>query len=152
MIVYRGDVTFWHFIYFGLFNGAIMSLSMPARAAVVPEIVPERIMVNAMAPAECHLLRGAGGRTRPGRLADRVVRGQRRQRGAGFIHHSRRHRALHHRRHVPGLGGSRRRCFAIGATPRRGPMPRCSTTWQRGFATWAGNGSFLGCSSWASCR
>ena len=48
-IVYRGDVTFWHFIYFGLFNGAIMSLSMPARAAVVPEIVPERIMVNAMA-------------------------------------------------------------------------------------------------------
>ena len=48
-IVYGGDVTFWHFIYFGLFNGAIMSLSMPARAAVVPEIVPERIMVNAMA-------------------------------------------------------------------------------------------------------
>ena len=48
-IVYRGDVTFWHFIYFGLFNGAIMSLSMPARAAVVPELVPERIMVNAMA-------------------------------------------------------------------------------------------------------
>ncbi|MYJ75477.1 MAG: MFS transporter, partial [Gammaproteobacteria bacterium] len=27
----------------------VMSLSMPARAAVVPEIVPERIMVNAMA-------------------------------------------------------------------------------------------------------
>ena len=49
MIVYRGDVTFWHFIYFGLFNGAIMSLSMPARAAVVPELVPERVMVNAMA-------------------------------------------------------------------------------------------------------
>ena len=48
-IVFRGDVIFWHFIYFGLFNGAIMSLSMPARAAVVPEIVPERIMVNAMA-------------------------------------------------------------------------------------------------------
>ena len=48
-IVYSGDVTFWHFIYFGLFNGAIMSLSMPARVAVVPEIVPERIMVNAMA-------------------------------------------------------------------------------------------------------
>ena len=48
-IVCRGDVTFWHFIYFGLFNGTIMSLSMPARAAVVPEIVPERILVNAMA-------------------------------------------------------------------------------------------------------
>ncbi len=48
-IVYRGDVTFWHFIYFGLFNGTVMSLSMPARAAVVPEIVPQRVMVNAMA-------------------------------------------------------------------------------------------------------
>jgi len=48
-IVYTGEVTFWHFIYFGLFNGAVMSLSMPARAAVVPEIVPRETMVNAMA-------------------------------------------------------------------------------------------------------
>ena len=48
-IVYRGEVTFWHFIYFGLFNGTVMSLSMPARAAVVPEVVPPRVMVNAMA-------------------------------------------------------------------------------------------------------
>ena len=48
-IVYGGEVTFWHFIYFGLFNGTVMSLSMPARAAVVPEVVPPRIMVNAMA-------------------------------------------------------------------------------------------------------
>lgn len=49
VIVYRGDVTFWHFIYFGLFNGTVMSFSMPARAAVVPEIVPQETMVNAMA-------------------------------------------------------------------------------------------------------
>lgn len=49
VIVYRGDVTFWHFIYFGLFNGTVMSFSMPARAAVVPEIVPQDTMVNAMA-------------------------------------------------------------------------------------------------------
>ena len=48
-IVYQGDVTFWHFIYFGLFNGTVMSFSMPARAAVVPEIVPKEAMVNAMA-------------------------------------------------------------------------------------------------------
>ena len=49
VIVYRGDVTFWHFIYFGLFNGTVMSFSMPARAAVVPELVPQETMVNAMA-------------------------------------------------------------------------------------------------------
>ena len=49
VIVYRGDVTFWHFIYFGLFNGTVMSFSMPARAAIVPELVPRETMVNAMA-------------------------------------------------------------------------------------------------------
>ena len=48
-IVYRGDVTFWHFIYFGLFNGTVLSFSMPARAALVPEIVPKQVLVNAMA-------------------------------------------------------------------------------------------------------
>ncbi len=48
-IVYLGEVTFWHFIYFGLFNGTVLSFSMPARAAVVPEIVPKQVVVNAMA-------------------------------------------------------------------------------------------------------
>ena len=49
VIIYRGDVTFWHFIYFGLFNGTILSFSMPARSAVIPEIVPRHLVVNAMA-------------------------------------------------------------------------------------------------------
>ena len=49
VIIYRGDVTFWHFIYFGLFNGTILSFSMPARSAVIPEIVPKHLVVNAMA-------------------------------------------------------------------------------------------------------
>ena len=48
-IIYMGDVTFWHFIYFGLFNGTVLSFSMPARAAVVPELVPKHVVVNAMA-------------------------------------------------------------------------------------------------------
>ena len=30
-IIYNGDVTFAHFIYFGLFNGTVLSFSMPAR-------------------------------------------------------------------------------------------------------------------------
>lgn len=49
VIIYRGDVTFWHFIYFGLFNGTILSFSMPARSAVIPEIAPKHLVVNAMA-------------------------------------------------------------------------------------------------------
>jgi MFS family permease len=48
-IIYSGDVTFTHFIYFGLFNGTVMSLGMPARSAVIPEIVGEGSIVNAMA-------------------------------------------------------------------------------------------------------
>jgi len=48
-IIYAGDVTFWHFIYFGLFNGTILSFSMPARSSVIPEIVEKSSLVNAMA-------------------------------------------------------------------------------------------------------
>ncbi|MEX0942517.1 MAG: MFS transporter [Pseudomonadales bacterium] len=48
-IVIRGDVTFMHFIYFGLFNGTILSLSMPSRQSVIPEIVGEASLFNAMA-------------------------------------------------------------------------------------------------------
>ncbi len=49
IIVYRGEMTFAHFIYFGLFNGTVLSFSMPARAAVVPELVSRELVVNAMA-------------------------------------------------------------------------------------------------------
>ena len=38
-IVFIGEVTFSHFIYFGIFAGAIGSLSMPANFSIVPEIV-----------------------------------------------------------------------------------------------------------------
>ena len=48
-IVYTGDVTFWHFIWFGLFNGTVLSISMPARFSVAPEIVGRERVVNAMA-------------------------------------------------------------------------------------------------------
>ncbi len=48
-IVYSGEVTFWHFIYFGVFNGTVLALSMPARASVTPEIVGRDQVVNAMA-------------------------------------------------------------------------------------------------------
>ena len=48
-IVYSGNVTFSHFIYFGLFNGTVLSFSMPARTSVIPEIVGREYVVNAMA-------------------------------------------------------------------------------------------------------
>ena len=49
IIIYNGDVGFWHFIYFGFINGTLMALSMPARSALIPEIVSKEELVNAMA-------------------------------------------------------------------------------------------------------
>jgi MFS family permease len=49
IIVVTGHVTFWHFIYFGLFNGTVMAMSMPARSSVIPDIVGRGSLVNAMA-------------------------------------------------------------------------------------------------------
>ena len=48
-IVYQGQITFAHFIYFGLFNGTVLALSMPARASATPEIVGKTHIVNATA-------------------------------------------------------------------------------------------------------
>jgi len=49
MIILTGQVTFWDFIWFGFFNGSILALSMPARQAFVPELIPERLIFTAMA-------------------------------------------------------------------------------------------------------
>ena len=49
VIIFSGNVTFWDFIWFGFFNGTILALSMPARQAFVPEIIPERLIFTAMA-------------------------------------------------------------------------------------------------------
>ena len=48
-IIFTGEVHFWHFIVIGLFNGTILSFSMPARSAMIPEVVGEENLVNAMA-------------------------------------------------------------------------------------------------------
>jgi MFS family permease len=47
--VLDGQATFEHFIWMGLFNGTVMALSIPARTALIPEIVGEFLMFNAMA-------------------------------------------------------------------------------------------------------
>lgn len=48
-IVFTGRIEFWHFIAFGLLNGTVFSFSMPARQAIIPEIVGERFIFNAIA-------------------------------------------------------------------------------------------------------
>lgn len=49
LIIFRGEVSFWDFIWFGFFNGSVLALSMPARQAFVPELIPEKLIFTAMA-------------------------------------------------------------------------------------------------------
>ncbi|MDA1075030.1 MAG: MFS transporter [Proteobacteria bacterium] len=48
-IILTDRVEFWDFIWFGFFNGTVLALSMPARQAFVPELIPERLIFTAMA-------------------------------------------------------------------------------------------------------
>lgn len=49
LIILSSNIEFWHFIAFGLFNGTVLALAMPSRQAIIPEIVGERGIFNAMA-------------------------------------------------------------------------------------------------------
>ena len=49
LIIFRGEVSFWDFIWFGFFNGSVLALSMPARQAFVPELIQEKLIFTAMA-------------------------------------------------------------------------------------------------------
>lgn len=48
-IIFSGTVVFWDFIWFGFFNGTILALSMPARQAFMPELIPQPLIFTAMA-------------------------------------------------------------------------------------------------------
>lgn len=48
VIIFSESVTFWDFIWFGFFNGAVLALSMPARQAFVPELIEDRLVFAAM--------------------------------------------------------------------------------------------------------
>ena len=48
-VIMSGQVTFEHFIIIAMFNGSVMALSLPARTALIPEIVDEKLIFNAMA-------------------------------------------------------------------------------------------------------
>lgn len=49
LVILADAVTFWHFIVFGLFNGSLFAFSMPARQSLIPELVGESRLVNAVA-------------------------------------------------------------------------------------------------------
>ena len=49
LIIFLDAINFWHFIYFGIFNGTVMALSMPARTSILPDLVGRKSLVNAMA-------------------------------------------------------------------------------------------------------
>jgi len=48
-IIFTGKVELWHFLAMGVFNGTILALSMPARQAFIPELIPERLIFTGMA-------------------------------------------------------------------------------------------------------
>jgi MFS family permease len=48
VIIFSNSVTFWDFIWIGFFNGAVLALSMPARQAFVPELIPDHLVFAAM--------------------------------------------------------------------------------------------------------
>lgn len=48
VIIFSETVTFWDFLWFGFFNGTVLALSMPARQAFVPELIPQHLLFSAM--------------------------------------------------------------------------------------------------------
>ena len=48
-VLITGHVNFWWFIVTGALNGTVLSFSMPARSTIIPEIVGQKSLVNAMA-------------------------------------------------------------------------------------------------------
>ena len=48
-VIISDNASFWDFIWVGALNGTVLALTIPARTALIPEIVGERLMFNAMA-------------------------------------------------------------------------------------------------------
>lgn len=71
VLVMSEVITFWHFLGFGAINGTILAISMPARQSMVPEIVGEERLVNAIAlnSASMNLSRILGPATAGGIIA-----------------------------------------------------------------------------------
>ena len=49
VIILLGSASFWDFIWFGVFNGAVLALSIPARNAYIADLVDRSRFITAMA-------------------------------------------------------------------------------------------------------
>jgi len=48
ILVLTGVIEFWHLVVAAVVTGCIMSLVMPARQAVIPQLVPQHLLMNAI--------------------------------------------------------------------------------------------------------
>lgn len=48
VLVIAGLIEFWHLVGAALLTGTIMSMVMPARQAIIPQLVPQQLMMNAI--------------------------------------------------------------------------------------------------------
>jgi len=48
VLILTGSIEFWHLLVAAVMTGCIMSLVMPARQAVIPQLVPQHMLMNAI--------------------------------------------------------------------------------------------------------
>jgi MFS family permease len=87
-IVFRGAVEFWHFIVLGVFNGVLLALSMPSRQSIIPTVVGEARLMNAIAlnSASMNLSRILGPALSGGLIALFHVEGEIPYTGVGIVY------------------------------------------------------------------
>jgi len=87
-IVFTGYVQFWHFIVLGAFSGTLLALSMPSRQSIIPAVVGEARLMNAIAlnSASMNLSRILGPALSGGLIALFHVEGEIPFTGAGIVY------------------------------------------------------------------
>ncbi|MEX2376355.1 MAG: MFS transporter, partial [Dehalococcoidia bacterium] len=48
VLILTGLIEFWHLMVAAVGTGSIMSLIMPARQAIIPQLVPQQLLMNAI--------------------------------------------------------------------------------------------------------
>ena len=87
-IVFTHRVTFWHFVALGVFNGTLLALSMPSRQSIIPEVVGQAQIMNAIAlnSASMNLARIVGPALSGGLIALFDVEGEVPYLGVGLVY------------------------------------------------------------------
>jgi len=44
-----GNIELWHLLIIGVINGSMMAINMPSRQAILSDIVPDKLLMNAIA-------------------------------------------------------------------------------------------------------